>query len=298
MSTKTGSVEQTTEVVTAESAPAETNEVVETEQVVNTESTPVDEIDSDEHEETVDTGSAPGAQKRIKQLAAQRKIEQKARIKAELEREYYKGLAENRSATQPEKQAPAAQVHVPQPIAPVPPVLDNFENFEDYERAKDEYVIQTAEYRMMARQNQQQAQRNNQQKAAEISSKLNTAAKEDPAFAQIWTNKALWDTLPINASMAEVISASPDSPELIKWVHANRQEATRIANMTPAMAAREIALVEASIKNAPKPTPPKRVSAAPEPIQTINPSTSNTIDEDNLPMEEYYKRRTKQMLGR
>ena len=48
----------------------------------------------------------------------------------------------------------------------------------------------------------------------------------------------------------------------------------------------------------PKPAPPKKVSAAPEPVKPLAGSSPATIDEDDLPMEEYYKRRTKQLYGK
>lgn len=296
MSTQEFIVEQATDVVTAESTTANAIEPAEvTEQQGTTGST--EEIESAEHEETETTGAAPsGAEKRIKQLAAQRKSEQEARIRAEVEREYYKGLAEGRATPQPVEQP---QVPTQQPNIPPPePILDAFETYEEYERARTEYYIQLAEHRMLQRIQQQQMQVVQQQKATEATQKLETAAKEDPVFAEIWKNKALWDTLPISAPMAEVITASPISAEVIKWVHANRDAARQIAAMPPLLAAREIAMVEAAIKSAPRPAPPKRVSAAPEPIATINPALSNVVDEDDLPMDEYYRRRTKQIYGR
>jgi hypothetical protein len=88
------------------------------------------------------------------------------------------------------------------------------------------------------------------------------------------------------------------APQLLKWLNNNRNEASRIASLPPIMAAHEIGMVAAGIKNTPKPAPPKRVSAAPDPIQTLTPSSSATVDEDDLPMEEYYKRRTKSLYGR
>ena len=298
MSTPEETAAQTANVETADSTTATEENALNS--VVENEAAETEEYESeDAHEETVSTGSAPGAQKRIQQLSAQRKVEQEARIKAELEREYYKGLAENRGSSQPAPQAPVhAAPAIPDNMPPIPPVLDNFESFEEYETAKDRYTVALTKHEIMREMQQMQQQQVRQQQATATVTKLESAAKEDPVFAQIWSNKALWDTLPISASMAEVIAISPDATEVIKWVHANRAEASRIAALSPVLAAREIAMVEARLKAAPKPAPPKRVSQAPEPIQTINPSSSGAMDEDDLPMDEYYRRRTKQLYKR
>lgn len=284
-------VGSTTEVATPDSTPVEPK--VETEVSVE------EQINDSEvsQEETEIQGAEPsGAQKRIKQLAAQRKAAEEARIKAEVEREYYKGLAEGRvkNETQSTPQTPTINNSVKEPVEPN---LENFETFEEYERANKRYIADLAKYELrMEMQKAQQAQIQTQ-KNNEVISKFNTAAKEDPAFAELWTNKALWDTLPINNPMAEVIANSDIGPELIKWVHNNRTEANKIAAMPPVMAIKALTMVEAKMTLTPKPET-KKVSAAPSPIQTINPATSAEVDEDNLPMEEYYKRRTKQLYGR
>jgi hypothetical protein len=310
MSTDLENVAQTTNVETTESTTVPSVESVSEQNdltVVNGENEslsgdePTADVSDPEHNEEV--GSSPRVQKRIKQLAAQKNEEREARQKAEIEREYYKGLAEGRSAKQPhETQAPTQPQRVPTTPVIVAPNIDDFETFEDYEKAKDEYIIQVAEHRVTQSFRKQQYEQDQRQfvarKAQETSSKLENAAKEDPAFAEIWRSKPLWDSLPINEGMAEVIAESPISAEVIKWIHTNRTEAVRIASLNPISSARALAMVEAKISSAPKPTPPKRVSAAPEPIGTINSSTSGFLDEDDLPMEEYYKRRTKQLYGR
>lgn len=285
-------VEESTEVVPAESTPALETEVIAEEAEVNAE-------DVETPEETADSGSAPGAQKRIKQLAAQRKAEQEARIKAEVEREYYKGLAEGRNTAVAQTEQPAPQhtnYNFNQP--PAPPVIDNFETFDEYEHAKDEYLVQKAKFELRQEMAQHQAVQSKQERAKTTISVFEKAAQADAQFAEIWTNKALWDSLPISSVMAEAVAASPMSPELIKWVHANRAEAARIATLQPVQAVRELAFIEANLKSAPKPEPPRKVSAAPDPIKTVTPSSPSSVDEDDLPMEEYYKRRTKQLYGR
>lgn len=287
MSTTNSLAEQTADVVTPDSTPGTT-------EVTDVQVPEVDDVDAAEPESTETVGAEPtGAEKRIKQLSAQRKAEQEARIRAEIEREYYKGLAEG-SKSKPVESASAQ----PTNTQLVPPDINSYDTYDDYENARLAYNTAITEQRIFQKIHEQQRAAAAQQSAQATVSKFEKAAAEDSAFAEIWKNKPLWDTLPINQPMAEIIAASDVSPEVIKWVHNNRSEAQRIASMPPILAAREIALVEARIKLAPKPEPPKRVSAAPEPVKPLAGSSPATIDEDDLPMEEYYKRRTKQMYGR
>lgn len=285
-------VEQTTDVVSAESTPA--NEIaVPAQEVVNTDSTPVDEFDADASEETEITGSEPsGAQKRIKQLAAQRKVEQEARIKAERELAYYKGLNEARGVVEtPKSQENKAEQLLAQPH------LDDFETYEEYERAKDEYLVHLTESRIAKKFLEQQSLAQARTVQQQYTKRIQEASLNDPTIVQIASDP----TLPVSAAMGEIIQRSEFAPQILKWLNNNRIEAARIAELSkesPMLAAHEMGMVVATIKNIPKPTPPKRVSAAPDPIQTLTPTSPATVDEDDLSMEEYYRRRTKQIYGR
>ena len=282
MSEENSFVEQTTADVTPESSP-----VVEPAQAV--EGAEVEGLDTVEAETTEQPVAGTGAERRIKQLAAQRKAEQEARIKAEREAAYYRGLSEARGG-----ETPKPQVTQPQEVQPVAPEFDQFETLEEYERAKDEYLVQLAEYRIAKRYVEHQKQQAEQAIQQQFTQRIDEAAAADPSLRDILNDP----TLPVSKDMVQVLQHSELSPQILKWIHNNRAEAQKIMRMPLVLAAKELGAIEARIKAAPKPEPPKRVSAAPEPIQALTPASPAVVDDEDLPMEEYYRRRTKQMYGR
>ena len=261
--------------VSQESAP------VTTEVAVSQESAPVTTEVAAEQTTEVE-GSEPS--KAVKELIAQRKRRQQA----EQEAAYWRGVAEARGTKTQEIQA-STPVEKPVSAIPVPRPEDFPDSWEDYERAKDEYLIQQATVRFN-QQNQQETQRRQAESEQQtFIRRIETAAKEDPLLIDLLAD----NTLPVSQAMAPIITSSDHAPELLKWLHSNRQEAARIAAMPPILAAKELGAIEAQIKFKPKPAAPKTVSIAPEPIQTVTTSTNTTVDEDNLPIDEWIKRRNK-----
>lgn len=263
--------------VISESAP----ETVVENAVVNTESAPVElDVETPATELVVE----PEQSKAVKELIAQRKRRQQA----EQEAAYYKGIAEGKGYVPPTQTKPepvVAPQHAPESTTQ-PPSSDNFETWEAYERAKDEYLITQAQIRMRNEQLLFQQTQRQQAQHSEFEQRIEKFAEQDPTILSIRDD----NTMPISVPMAEVIKVSEVAPELLKFLNANRKEALRIYGLPPVMAAREIGKIESSLQNAPKPTPPKRVSQAPEPIPTVTANGTTTVDEDNLPMDEYYRR--------
>lgn len=270
--------------VTPESAPEITDVQTEAGEVQNSEVQQPAET-----ENTDDKGAEPAVP--LKQLIEQRKKRQKA----EQEAAYWRGQAEARLAQQPEQtQQPAAQAQAQaQQGPPAPPSLDDYETFEQYERAKDDYLIQAAEYRVAQKLLQQRQAAQRQSVIQSFEQRLAKAAEEDPTIVDIRNDP----TLPVSQVMAQLLTRSEASPQILKWLNSNRDEAAKIAKMDPIAAAMEFGKIEATIKSTPKPQP-KKVSSAPAPITTVQTTTPASIDEDDLPMEEYYKRRTKKLYGR
>jgi hypothetical protein len=220
----------------------------------------------------------------VSELIAQRKKRQDA----EREAAYWKGVAEGRGKQEtPVVQPPSA------PVAPVAPKLDQFETYEQYETAKDEYLLQTAEHRAMQRIQAAQAAQTVQTAEQTFQKRIDAAVKEDPSLVDVLRDP----TLPISVHMIPVLKESENAPKLLRWLDQNRDEARRIATLPPMQAAREMGILEAKISFAPVVEPPKRVSSAPEPVKPVASTSSATVDEDALPMEEYHKRRTQQQYG-
>lgn len=262
------------EAVALESAPEETTEV--------TEETVQEETVAKENPAT--QGSEPS--KAVRELIEQRKKRQKA----EQEAAYWRGQAEAR-ATQPEPtKQPAPVVQGP----PQTPKLDDYETFDEYEKAKEEYVIQAAEHRIAQRIQQQQQASRAQTVEQAFEARFAQAAKEDPTILEIRND----NTLPVSKVMGQLIQHSDEGIQVLKWLGKNREEAARISRLDPMRTAIEFGKIEASLSAAPKQEQPKKVSAAPAPISTVKTTTPTAVNEDDLPMEEYYKRRTKAVYGR
>lgn len=240
-------------------------------------------------EQTTEEVQVAEPSKAVKELISQRKRRQQA----EKEAEYWRGVAEAKGF-KPETNIPQQQQSsIPQ--QPVQPVLDQFETFEEYEKAKDEYLVQQAEYRIAQKFMQYQQQNQQQKLQATFQQRIEAEAVNDPTIYDIVQDPSL----PISDSMAPLVQESDVAPQLLKWLHNNRKEAARIAQMHPLMAAKEIGAIEAGIKNTPKPEPPKRVSQAPEPIKTVTPSGSvKEFDPETATMEEYYQHRMSQLRPR
>ncbi len=248
---------ENTPAVITESAPGtETTAVI-------TESAPVEEV------------AEPS--KAVKELIHTRKRAQDAERRVA----YLEGLAEGSRA-----QAPA-QVQTESITAPV---VDNFETYEEYELAKESYLETKIEQRLTKKFQQTQQVQSQQEGLKTFEQRIEKAAEEDPTIYDIRHDP----TLPVSTSMAQILHSSEVAPELLKWLDGNRSEATKIANMDPIRASRELSKIEAQILYSPKPTPPKRVSSAPEPIPTVTPAGSINPNEENMPLEQWMARRNKE----
>ena len=100
-------------------------------------------------------------------------------------------------------------------------------------------------------------------------------------------------TLPVSPDMASLIKQSDLSVELLKYINDNRQAAQRMMQMAPAQLGYEMGRLEASIvakAQTVKVEAPKKVSMAPEPIQTVTSAGPTEADPDSMPIEEWMKR--------
>jgi hypothetical protein len=291
-------VTQTTEpAANVESAPIEeTNE----ENAGNTESAPTVETTE---QTTGEEGSEPS--KAVKELIAQRKKRQEA----ERDAAYWRGIAEGRGHKQePVKQeVQSGPIYgtdgnvYPEPVAPVKPDINKFDDYTQYqiaesayEQAKEEYLVQKAEWRIGQRVesfNKKQQEQTVQQK---FNATIEKAASTDPSIYDIVND----GTLPVSKAMVPLIQTSEYAPQILKYLHNNRKDGMRIAALPPMMAAKELGAIEARIAGSPKPEPPKKVSLAPTPIPTITPAGSTIVEEDDLPIDQWIARRNKKTNNR
>jgi hypothetical protein len=233
----------------------------------------------------VTQGAEPSeAEKRIKQLVAQRKEEETLRLQKEREAEYWKGVAEGRRGIDPAAPAPALGPDAP----PVPPEIAKFEKFEEFERAKDEYLIKRAKWEMKQDAAKEAAKAKVERVNNTWTEKMREAEGKYPDFKSVIANPSFIQT----DAVAFLIKDSDIGPDVAYYLGSNLAEMTRINALPPHQAAKEIGKIEAKLL-APKPVdPPKNlISQAPEPIKPVVPAPLTEVDEDKLPIEEFVKRR-------
>ena len=212
------------------------------------------------------------AEKRIQQLVARQR-------EAEREAAYWKGVAEA-SARQ--------QKPVEEDISKKEPKVDDFENYDDYLIAKAVHVMES---KLPAASKPVSVDQQLNQRFVE---KIEAVASHDPAIHDIVNDP----TLPINPNMAMIIKASDIPDKLLRHLNNNREEALKIFKMNPIDAARQMMRLEVRLESAPNPSPPKTVSSAPEPVKTVIPNTTVTTNLDEIPMDEFMKRRNKTDRGK
>ena len=268
----------TAPVVPAESTPATEPVVSETStQEETTEATP--QI-ADEHTEEV--GAEPSrAEKRIKHLVSKQR-------EAEREAAYWRGRAESSPAPIP--------VQSVTPVELVAPKLENFESYEEFENAKEEYIVTKAEQRILHKQRQQENVATANTAHEKFLARVEKAAEDDPDIKDYIEDQ----TLPISSEMASIIKDSDVGLQLLKHLGQHRDDAARIEKMSktnPVLAIREMGKLEERLSAKPK-SVVNRISAAPEPVKTVTATGNNIVDESNLSMEEWARRRNDQQFKR
>lgn len=253
--------------VAPESAPVETQEV-QTEQPVE----PVSEVSEPAQEQPAEEPKVVQELKRVRKRAQE----------AERKAAYYEGMM----AAQQHKPAATTEV-VDQTVST--PKLEDFDDFDQFEAAKEQYLIQKAKQELQRSMQMEQAKATQQQLDQKFAEKIAKAAEIEPDVADIVNDP----TLPVSQDMASLIKQSEMSVELLKYINDNRQAAQRMMQMAPAQLGYEMGRLEATIAAkamSVKVEAPKKVSMAPEPIQTVTSNGAVDPDPDSMPIEEWMKR--------
>jgi hypothetical protein len=231
------------------------------------------------------------AEKRIQRLVAERKEAEELAEKNAREAEYYKGLAEGRTPKpSPEKPVPPAA-----DTAPAPPDVTKYEKYEDYERAKETYLVEKAKYEI-----RQEAKADAEKKKKEAvdrtwNEKVAAAATKHADFQRVIGNPAFVQSDPV----AFLIKDSEIGGELAYYLGTHLDVTAKLNALPPHVVAKEIGKIEAQLLT-PKAEPQKNIiSQAPEPIKTVaGAGPTAEVDEQDLPMEEFAKRRNAKEFGK
>jgi hypothetical protein len=221
------------------------------------------------------------AEKRIRQLVAKEKD-------AAAEAAYWRGVAEGRANA-----TPGAAPIVPgaTAVGDEPPKPEQFESYDDYLYADFEH-----------RRKKQDVQANIAKAQAEtherFMEKVNKEAETDPEVLDILQDRTF---LPLNNPMSTLIANAIKETEVptdvMRHLHSNRGELQKLYGMTPFAVAREIGKIEQRLINLNKPEPVRKISQAPKPLKTLEPLGSQVPDLDNMPIEDFVKKRNAEQFG-
>jgi hypothetical protein len=175
-----------------------------------------------------------------------------------------------------------------------PPSRDDFDDYQDFLEARTEWktketiraeMTKNAEERqqLQKQEEQQQIQKSVEQQLEERKTKGREKYKD---FQEV----ALADDVPISPLMAEVIAGSDNGEDMAYFLGKNRDEALRIARLSPLAAAKELGALEASLKA--KPVVAPKTTTAPAPATPVSGSSGSAIqDLASLDMDAYMAKR-------
>lgn len=231
------------------------------------------------------------ANKRIRELAADKK-------KLEQENAYLKGLAEGSKLPAATTAKPAEQVLV-EDVQPVAPKADSFDTFEEYETAKDQYIVARTLWQL--KQN-----RKKEEEVEKEKQKVTSMQREVTRVQENWNTKSAqsrekyqdFDTVASNPAFVQtgvtafLIQDSEVAGDLTYYLATHLTEMDRLNKLPPHAAAKAIGILEKQIIDSAKTPKPKNIiSQAPEPVSTVSGGgMSDNVDIQDLPIEEYVKR--------
>lgn len=192
----------------------------------------------------------------------------------------------------PEEKRPPPQ---PEGATP-PPSLEQYGYDEaKYTAAMQDYARKVAQDEVNRGLSEFETKQATRQRQTSFQQKERDFAAEVPDYAE----KVYDQSLPITTSMAEIIADSDLGPQIAYHLANHRDDAYRIANMTPTQAAREIGRIEASL-SAPVPSkPPKEVTKAPPPPPKVKATEGKTQKSpDDMSVDEWLRWRNKQLAQR
>ncbi len=205
--------------------------------------------------------------RREAERSAEQLAEENARLKAQLE------------GSQPSKKE--------EPAAAKPPVETDFEDYSDFLAAKARHEARQeieAENRRREEQQQQSAQQEQSQKQhAEFMQRCEAASELYEDFVEV----AFSGDVPVNETMTEVIMGAENGPDIAYWLGSNPEEAKRISQLPPTLAAMEMGKIGAAVKR----PEPKKTTNAPEPLEPVGSGEGAEKPLSELSYDEYKRRR-------
>lgn len=236
---------------------------------------------AEENEEA--TGDTPAAPK--KENKVQKRIDELTREKyeAQRERDYYKGLADGRSAAPAAAEAPQ---EITIPGLPPKPTREQFDYDDDlYFEALADW---TAEKKLAVREMKATQTKQVEEKQTVIDQHKK---RVESAISTVYPDfDEVVDTIG-NISFHEVsleaVLSSEHSADISYYLGKHKDEAVRISAMPVQRQLVEIGKIEARFEK--KEPPPKRVTQAPAPINPVGGKAAIDPNPDNMTDDEWYR---------
>lgn len=247
----------------------------------------------DEDESGVQRPTEPGKentpdwlQKKLDKLTAKRRT-------AESERDYWREQALKSTPAKPADRAAEQE-------GDGLPTLEQF----DYDNEKFQAALTRYHVKQALNESRQEAEKQKEQqtiaeKHRAWKEKADEFAETHPDFHAV----ALNPSLPVSEVMAEVIRESDVGHELLYFLGKNPEEAARIAQMKPHAVGVALARIEASLGTQEEPVQftdesqdqpnERKVTKAPPPIKTLNPSAPVKRNLAEMSMDDYVAERTR-----
>lgn len=265
-------MDEFTEVQTSQAGAGESAPPEQTQQTGTSGAEPVSPEPTNE-EKTETTGAEPvsGAEKRIKQVIARQR-------EAEREADYWRGVAEGRAkeeahpATTPSAQAPT---------------IEQFDDIADY------YVAR-AKYEVLQELKAKEFQEKQNEVIQAHKSRLDKAREKYEDFDTV----ALRKDLPFTSDIVTAVIESPISADIQYYLCSHPEEVARIVALSPHSQVREIGRLEARFLTENQGTgvkPPKKITGAPPPVETVTGQGSVILDDSVLSPEEWSAKRNREL---
>lgn len=267
---------------TPSTPPPSDSPAADTPQDQPTDTPPADTPPDSEDPDSPDGGGG-GASARIRELLAREKALREYS-------EYWRELALARTTGAAEPPAPTGTADDPAPK------LADFDSTEKWAEAHAVWTDRQIEKRTAAAvqstlQTRESAVREQEMREA-YARRLDEYEKVMPDARLVIANPTMTRALQAQPAIAEVVMASERGPELAVHLAKNPAELVRISRMAPTQAAAAIGRIEAKLPPrggapGPKPTPRPQPSRAPEPPLPIGGGGAPSIDDMNLPLEDF-----------
>ena len=201
----------------------------------------------------------------------------------ELTREKHEARREAERTRQELEQLRQEMARLRQPEAPDPNI-----DLQGYIRHQAEQTARQLVEQERGQWQQQQETQRIQSLAQEYSAREADFAATHPDYEE--SVEAFMSVAGVNPPLAELLMTSDLGPAVVHYLGTHLDEAARISQLPPHMAAREVTRLETRLAQKPKP-----VTKAPDPVPTVGGGTAQTKDPDRMTTDEWVAWRRSQL---